>query len=265
MIRMYKLLFMVPAVLVLAACEKVIEVEVDDADERLVIQGNITQEPGPYFVNIHKSVALGETNDFPPVQNASVTISDDLGNVEPLQEAEPGVYATSAMQGQPGRTYFLNVQADGKTYTAKSTMPQPVSLDALMFVEFTGPLGNPRLFTVPVFQDPAGVPNFYRFVLRVNGLTSQSIFLLNDNGRDGETNARPLRSFDPNIQSGDSVWVELYNMDETPWLYYDGLRETGGGLNQTATPFTPATAIEGENVMGYFSAHTVSRKATQVQ
>lgn len=264
--RAYFFLVIVTTSLFLGACEKVIDVDLNSVNPKLVVQGNINQLPGPYFVTLNQSLNFDESNNFPPVQNAFVTISDNLGDVDTLTEVQSGVYATTHLQGIPGNTYTLSVNVAGEIYTSVSTMPQYVELQGLNFLNFTGPLGNQRMFTVPVFQDPAGQENFYRYILRVNHLTSESIFLLSDQDYDGQLNTRALRSFDPQIQSGDSVWVEMRCVDESVWNYFDGLRESGGGnpLNQPATPFTPSSPIQGENVIGYFSAHSVSVKETVV-
>ena len=86
----------------------------------LIVEGLITNQPGPYFVKLtrtadysYKSLNLLETG-------ASVTISDDLGNKETLREASTGgTYQTSAtgIQGIVGRTYKVTIRTrNGEQY-----------------------------------------------------------------------------------------------------------------------------------------------------
>ncbi|MFX8735733.1 DUF4249 family protein, partial [Acinetobacter baumannii] len=84
-----------------------------------MIEGNITDQAGPYFVKITKSVAFTQTNQYPAVTNAQVILSDNTGQTETLQYAGNGNYKTSAFVGQPGRIYTLTINAEGKQYTAQ--------------------------------------------------------------------------------------------------------------------------------------------------
>jgi hypothetical protein len=42
----------------LSACEKVIDVKLDNAESQFVIEGNITDQPGQQVIKISKSVSL---------------------------------------------------------------------------------------------------------------------------------------------------------------------------------------------------------------
>jgi hypothetical protein len=49
-----------------------------------------------------------------------------------LLQTSPGTYTNNNLIGTPGATYRLQVVQGGITYTASSTMPQQVNLDALL-------------------------------------------------------------------------------------------------------------------------------------
>ena len=63
----------------LSGCTKVIDLSVPNASAQLVIQGNVTNAPGPYQVMINSTVAFTADNSFPAVDGAAVTITDGLG------------------------------------------------------------------------------------------------------------------------------------------------------------------------------------------
>src|SRR5687768_14711420 len=97
--------------LLFTRCEKVVDLEYRGNQSKIVVEGNITNEAGPYFVQITKSIGLSETGNYPAVDNAMVTISDDAGNSEILTPQGNGVYQTTTMNGVAGRTYTLTVEA----------------------------------------------------------------------------------------------------------------------------------------------------------
>jgi hypothetical protein len=145
------------------ACEKVISVDLNSAAPNIVIEGNITDQDGPYIVKLSQTVNFDLTNTFPPVTGASVVISDNLGNSERLTEGLAGTYSTSTIHGVPGRTYTLSVSVNGKEYIASSTMPPPVTIDSLTLESMTFGGDNSKVIDVH-FKDSAGVKNYYRFV-----------------------------------------------------------------------------------------------------
>ena len=62
-------LFILP--LILFACKKVISVNLNDAAPQIVVEGMITNTPGPYQVQITKTVNFDASNSFPAVLKAA--------------------------------------------------------------------------------------------------------------------------------------------------------------------------------------------------
>lgn len=139
--------------MIMTSCEKVIEIDYKDNQSQTIIEGNITNEAGPYFVKISKSINLTSTAENPNVDNAKVTISDDVSNSEVLVPQGNGVYQTTTLVGTPGRTYSLKVEAENKVYTAVSKMPNIVPFDSIK-VEENEVVGNLEYNLIPVYTDP---------------------------------------------------------------------------------------------------------------
>ncbi len=78
----YGLLFMAMVLLFASACQKVIDLKLDNAAPQLVIEGNLTDQNGAQVVTISKSVSFSATDSFPPVSGATVSISDSTGTPE---------------------------------------------------------------------------------------------------------------------------------------------------------------------------------------
>ena len=110
-------------ILLLSACEKVVYIDLNTSDPKLVVEANITDSKygqGYYLnaVKLSRTVNYYDGNVFPAVNNASVFISDDLGNIDTLKPmnlaSNPGMYLIDKMKGVAGRSYSLKIIADGK-------------------------------------------------------------------------------------------------------------------------------------------------------
>ncbi|MGZ4155783.1 MAG: DUF4249 domain-containing protein [Bacteroidia bacterium] len=251
-----------------ASCQKVIQIDLNSKDPQIVIEAEVTDDTlTPQTVKITKSVNLSESNTFPTVSGASVSISDDAGNSVILNETSPGVYQNSTLHGYSGRTYYLTIVAEGKTYTSVCTMPAKVPLDSILVTEEGtgrfGPGGGIKNVT-PIFQDPIGRGNYYRFKLLNNDTVSKSLFLFDDEVVDGGINNRSLNSNDIKIRTNDTVKIKMMCITKAVHLYFYSMSQNGSGPAASATPADPVTNIEGAT-LGYFSAHTVQVKQVIIQ
>ncbi len=248
-----------------ASCDKIITLPVETNEQKIVIEANITDKPGPYFVKITKSVGLGEANVYPFVDNALVIINDNFGNVDTLIHANGGMYKTRSIVGVYGRTYFLEVKVDGKTYLAQSTMPNKVNLDSLRVNTF--PInGETRYSIIPVYLDPIVLGNSYRFIQKINDTLDQNYNIFNDNLNNGKINQRPLRdrNEDINIKLNDSVTVEMQCISPAAYVYFYTLsQQSGAGPGGGTVPTNPPNNITG-GALGLFSVHTTQTKAIKI-
>jgi hypothetical protein len=239
------------------ACKKVIDVDLNSADPQIVIEGNISDSHGPYYVTLSKTVNFDQPNTFPPVTGAHVVMSDTLGNSELLTEASPGTYRTSVLQGTPGRTYILDVAVEGKEYIATSTMLAPVKFDSLTIDNILGETKREWAFNVH-FMDPAGVKNYYRFVLMRNGIISQRFFLYDDRLQDGESITYDL--VPDTLRYKDTVVIFLQCVDKGVYDYFRTASQISNGRgSQSASPANPLSNFN-NGALGYFSAYSVRSK-----
>ncbi|MFM9838491.1 MAG: DUF4249 domain-containing protein [Cyclobacteriaceae bacterium] len=86
----------------------------------IVINGFISDQPGPYTIKIKQSFDVGLRNSYErPISVKQLTISDDQGIQEILSEPNQGTYQTSVngMRGVVGRVYKLRIELfNGKIY-----------------------------------------------------------------------------------------------------------------------------------------------------
>jgi len=259
------------AALALAAaapgCQKVIAVDLNNANPQMVTEAVVTDRPGPYAVTLSMSGDYFTPSlYFPPVTHAFVSITDDAGERDTLKEVAAGTYLTSALHGVPGRTYALRVIASGKEYDAVSTMPARVPIDTLVALHSRESDGDQVYNVYVVFKDPPAPGNFYRMNLRTNVQISQDSIdgrryhLYNDrltNGNEAAVRIRLRRFFSP----GDTLWVDLLSIDKASYDYFNTLDNilTSDRSPTSLAPANPNTNLTNGS-LGYFSACAMDSK-----
>lgn len=155
--------------LLFAACVDPIRLTSDNRDiNQLVVEGTITDGPGPYTVTLSLSQDIFD-NDLRkgsryPVSH--VYITDNLGNEEALTEVEGGVFKTKqgGIKGVVGRSYVLRIEAfDGTVFESTPEKLNPSgSLDSLYYRYETNEKGNQYSFYINSHL-PAGDSTFVRW------------------------------------------------------------------------------------------------------
>ncbi len=256
--------------ILLSSCQEIIEIEFNPAEAQIVIEGFINNTGEPKKVIITKSTAINDSI-FPKVEQALVVIYDDFGNRDTLAEFDstgptPGVYRGSKFTGIPGRNYYLQVEIENQNFNAASFLNNQVDIDSIRIVDATGirpgPPGERRYQVRVSFQDPPNEKNYYRFIEYVNGKKSSRIFVDDDRLNDGTYTTVTLRNAKA-YDSGDVVRIELQCIDKAVYEYFNSFGNLNGGPQSASAPANPYTNIQGSK-LGYFSAHTVSRKEVTI-
>jgi len=245
-------------ILLLAACQKTITPPLNNSNPQLVIQGAVSDTTGPYHVTISKTVNFYATNNYPPVSGATVVITDITTNVtDSLTESSPGVYSTHTIIGTPGNTYQLKVLVEGKTYTASSTMPQPVVLDSVSYeYEEKDMTSTPQVN----FQDPANTVNYYSITVKKNGKPLAIFQAENDELSNGRYIHTKVDGDSVIFRKNDVAQVFLASIDHGTYTFLSEAAAVAFNNNQLAAPATPSSNIAG-GCVGYFSAQSVSNKS----
>ncbi len=256
----YKLAATLLICVCIISCKKVIELNLGNSWPQLVIEGNIIDQRSMASITITKSVAFDSTNTFPTVSGAIVKVIDSRGTTRSFTEHTPGIYTSNNFAGSYATSYTLQVQLNGQTYTAVSTMPERVNLDSLSVTE-QGFAGNSTKTIAVNYQDPPNVNNQYRFIMYINGVQVNKIFTRNDQFSDGRSVQALLYADNITIKTGDKIDVEMQCIDPAIYTYWYTLsRQQDNGFNNSATPSNPPNNFN-TNVLGYFSAHTSQRRS----
>ncbi len=199
----WKRLYLLPLITLLlfaTSCEKEIEVDIPDAEDKLVVEGRI--EPGlPPIVILTRTMGYFEPTDINAFQemfvhNADIRVSNGTNEVslleictsslpdsllpliesiigvsaEELQAFDYCVYTTldPIMFGTVGTPYYLTVNAEGHSLASRTRIPELVPLDSVWFQLWPG-TGDTLGFAWAKLTDPDTVGNAYRwFAQRIN-------------------------------------------------------------------------------------------------
>ena len=161
----------------LAGCVTEYVPDLDENEELLVVEGLITDQPGPNTILIYKTLPIW-TKDFrTDLKGTTVWITDDLGNSDTLIrqsiETTMGTYVTDSTKfiGVPGRKYTLHFTAmtpDGlHTYESLPTeMVTVPPIDSIYYEKRDFVYNNQIIEGCQIYfdtHDPTDACKFYRW------------------------------------------------------------------------------------------------------
>jgi hypothetical protein len=252
-------------VAIFSSCEKVIDLKLNNAEKKYVIEGIVTDQAGTAKVLISQTKNFDEGNSFIGIPGATVTITENGTTTTSLSEVAPGIYVAPALAGVSGRQYSLSVTIAGKQFSAQCTMPQKVPIDT-MFITSELLFGNTRKLVNIGFTDPPGLGNSYRWIQYVNGRKEDQVMIRNDEYSDARYILNKLFYFSDDdepertIKTGDQVTVDMECIDPRLFNYWFSLDRSATGISGQATPANPVTNLQG-GALGYFSAHTLETRS----
>lgn len=254
-------------ILGISGCQKVINVDLNNAAPRIVIEGLITDRHGSYTLTISKSGSYFNQPELQTVSGAIATITDDLNNTDTLKESAPGIYYTTKLRGLPGRTYNLKMIAEDVVYEGSSTMMSHVNIDSLKLFKSSVQRfdfgGNPNETHYEIhcfFKDPPE-KNFYRIkVFKNDSINTQNYRLYDDQYTNGEFTELRVSG----ASAGNTYRIELLSLDKSTYGYFRTLEDL---LNTNpffgSTPANPNTNLT-NGALGYFGACAISSRTIVV-
>lgn len=247
------------------SCTKIIDVDLNDAAKKIVIEANFNASDS--VVNVKVSYTSSYFDSYTPsqVDDAIVTITDQLGNVTTIPSIGTGQYELTNYIPTEGGSYTINVTHDGTTYTGSSQLTPKLTLlepNAQFFEQ--GFFGEPGGYLVFFrFQDPPGIGNYYNIIVQANDTLydKPNEFILGDDVlTDGNLLERPGR-FDY-YEVGDTITFELQSITERIFDYYVEMQTIAGGQS-SAAPANPSYFWTND-ALGYFSAYYSTKTGIRI-
>ena len=241
--------------LVFSGCEKVIDVDLNEASPGLVIQGNLSADQRVAEVKLTMTTSYFDTLSPEKVPGAKVTLEDDNGRKIVLAETLKGVYATFGFEPVYKTEYRLTVETKDNIYQAESVLNPPVRIDSVTWKYDEGTSFFDAGYYLNVwFFDPPSIQNYYRIQIYRNGLLKRSmddLIVFNDRYFDG--NKVEISLYNDPYYLNDTVRVQLVSLDKNAYEYFSTLGELINTNPGSAAPSNPNTNFS-NGALGYFSA-----------
>lgn len=294
-----QLFFLFVFLLLMNSCIVQFIPETGEDQDLLVVEGLITDLPGPNSIKLSKSLPLGGNNDTKPFIGCNVTISDDLGNIYSLSESVAGTYITNPdFRGIIGRWYTLHISTNfsdkGLHYESYPMELKPVPpIDSIYYEKMVikeNYVGSQPAEGCQIYlntHDPENNCKFYRweytetweFILPYS-VTNNVCWVSANSDRinvkstsaftEDRINRYPLNFISnttDRLKVKYSILVNQYSLNEEEYAYWEKLQniaEQVGGLYDLTPASIPSNiwCVENpnENVLGYFSVSASSSK-----
>jgi hypothetical protein len=262
-----KYIFSALTLFLFASCEEVVDVDLDTAAPRLVIEASIdadvnATEPTQQIVKLTTTTSY-YSKDFPVVPGATVFITDALGTVYNFTETPgTGKYVCTTLAPVVGNEYTLTVISNGQTYTAIETAQATPEITKTVQTNDGGFLGEDievRFY----YNDPGDKDNYY--LTRVDSrVDPYPIYDVRDNEFSRGNEMFDINS-DEDYKAGDVIKFKLYGISKRYYDYMSVLIENAGG----GGPFSSVPVAAKGNIinqtdqsnyaLGYFRIGEVSQ------
>ncbi len=239
---MKKILTLGLSLFILWSCEDVVQLDLNNADPRLVIDASIELEEDGTTI---ASVLLTRTADFytednPVVEGALITIDDDQGNNYVLTNVGFGLYSAEIRTAEDGVFYTLRIEEGNNLYTATAQLVRTSPLIEVEQEIVTG-FGDDVLKLTAFYNDPPGLGNYYLF--EYEDPLNEQVDVGDDEFLDGNTS--PTIFFFDDFEAGDLATFRSKGIDQECFNFYRKLLDQSGEGSGGGPFSTPPATVRG--------------------
>lgn len=250
------------------ACDRPIDLDIDQVPPKLVIQGQVTDQKEKSFIYLTWSNLFYDAGDPRVETGGYVVVKDGEGN-EVVFEHNPdslGMYLPPTdFVGVKGKIYTLEIEVDGVDYSASDTLPGTAAIDSLTSSvnvrESLDPDEEGRFYDVKIYgKEPKEELNFYMFRFYRNDTIvrrfSSDIFVTDDTFLGEEIKGFPFPFYSA---ESDKVVLEMYGISRNAFIYYSDLQLVLGndGGMFSPPPANPRSNIDGD-ALGFFLVSSIA-------
>jgi hypothetical protein len=247
--------------LLLTGCEDVVNVDLDTAPPKLVIDASINWEQGTD--GAEQKIKLTTTTSYysatvPTVSGATVSVKNSNNTVFNFVEVpNSGVYVCNNFIPQINEAYTLTVVSNGQTYTATEILKSVAPINEIIQNNEGGITGD-QIEIKAFFDDPADEENYYMFKYKYSNNAKLDYQVSDDRFFQGNTFFSLSNNDD--LRNGNQIDVTHYGVSKTYYNYMNILLSvagnTGGGPFQSPPATVRGNIINTTNfdnyALGYF-------------
>jgi hypothetical protein len=247
--------------LFLFSCEEVVEVDLETAAPKLVVDAAINWEQGTDGA-IQKIKLTTTTNYYstsvPIVSGATVFVKNSSNTTfDFIEIPNTGEYVCNNFIPQIEEDYTLTVISNGQTYTATETLKSVASIQRIEQDNEGGIIGD-QIELKAIFTDPSPEENYYLFKYKYSNVVKLDYQVNDDKFFQGNTFFSLSNNED--LQPGDEVQVVHFGISQRYYNFMNILLSIAG--NTGGSPFqSPPATVRGNIVnttnfdnyaLGYF-------------
>lgn len=262
------------------ACEEVIDVDLEQGETLLVVDGKITNENKQHIIRLTTTAPYFDSNATPAVNGAVVTLNVyDANNIlvdsDSLQEiGTSGNYATKTFSGNIDHKYVITIKAMNEEYQAESILRRIPPIDSITYKykEAEGPF-EAGYFIYYNGIEYEGLGDHYLFRVSRNGKEysrPNQLYFASDELVDGNYIGDLDMTPEP-FELGDTIFVQSFSMNADQYKFYLELstQVNNGGIF-ASPPANVRTNIKninpkGKKAVGYFSANGTEKRTILIQ
>ncbi|MCD6092128.1 MAG: DUF4249 domain-containing protein [Bacteroidales bacterium] len=240
------------------SCEKIIDLDLNQTEDKMVVDAVLSNLPDQSVVRLSKSNALFSEDPYQEIEEANVTVKTADGMSISFPEVEPGIYKNENFRGLEGAEYHLEIDWKEISISANSKMPKAILIDSIeLVVSERGFMGNDDIaYSLKVhFSDPANQANYYRFDVFKNDTLYDGFIVSNDLFYNGIATNQLVMGYE--MQPLDTICVQISSIDKANYSYFLVLSQSDSPF--IIAPGNPVSNLQG-NAIGYFGAYAQNRK-----
>lgn len=257
------------------SCEDVVDIPLDTANPKLVIDANIHWQKGT--TGNEQKIKLSTTGNYysstiPTVSGAMVYINNSSNTIFNFTEtiAGSGEYVCNNFIPVVNEIYTLTVIHQGATYTSTEKL---LATPPINYIEQTleNGFGEEEIQVKFFYQDNGAEDNFYLIGVKNPNFSIPEYGVIEDKFFQGNQMFGIYRS--PDIKANDVLEISVQGISERYFNYMNKLLNIAGSSN--GSPFaTPPATLRGNIVnqtnienypLGYFHLSEIDRRSYVVQ
>lgn len=257
-----------------AGCEEVVDVDLDTAPPKLVIEADINWKKGTtgaqQTINLSTTTGYFE-GEIPVVSGATIFIKNSANQqFDFIEVPKTGRYVCNNFKPVIDATYYLTVISNGNTYTASETLKSVAPITRIEQNNEGGITGK-DIEIRAYYNDPADVDNFYLYKYVYSNKIASNYYVDDDKFFQG--NEFFSLSDDDDLKPGDEIELTHFGISKQYYNYMSILVSIAG--SNIGGPFqSPPATVRGNIVnntdkanypLGYFSLSEIDTKKYKIQ
>lgn len=261
------------------SCDEPVRLDVNQSQSRVIIEGQVTNQPNYQYVKVTRSEDFYGTGESPRITDATILVKDDLGNEYSFihnprnYEDSAGYYLPeNAFTGAIDRTYRLEATVDGQLYQAEDKLYAVTTVDSLTYQVNDDEKDDPehfgKFYEVQIYaKEPQNTTDYYLFKFYRN----DSLKVYNDTEiyfSDDEVLGEKIDGVSSPIffAPGDVARIEMYSISRNAFVFYNDLQSllnSDGGLF-SQPPSNSRTNLS-NGALGFFQASALDISTIEIK